>query len=166
MDYPGIDGFLGTRASVMLDVVLLAMLAVLPAMALSIGLARYRKEWGWHKRIQLALAGTLLVAVTLFEVDMRFLTDWRLRAEPSPYFSSASLWSSPVGIALAVHLFFAVPTTLIWGYVVSGAMRRFPSPPTPGEYSQRHRFWGRIAAAEMTMTAITGWIFYWLAFVA
>ncbi|MGI9457394.1 MAG: DUF420 domain-containing protein [Aeoliella sp.] len=166
MEFPSIDGFLGTRASLMLDVVFIAMIVLIPTMALSIGLARFRREWKWHKRIQLALASVLLVALVAFEVDMQLLTEWELRAEPSPYFSAVAKWSSPAGIALAVHLLFAVPTAAVWIYVVSGALQRFPSPPTPNDYSRRHRLWGRIAAITMTMTAITGWIFYWLAFVA
>ena len=101
-----------------------------------------------------------------FEVDMRFFTDWELRAEPSPYFDAAAKWSCPVGIALAVHLCFSVPTTFIWIYLVSGALRHFPRSPEPGAYSRRHRLWGRIAAIELLMTAVTGWVFYWLAFVA
>lgn len=166
MDFPGIDGFLGTRASLMLDVVFTAMFAVIPVMGASIALARYRHEWQWHKRIQLTLAIVLAIAVLAFEVDMRLLTDWQLRAEPSPYFSMSEKWSSPVGIALLIHLCFAVPTAFIWIYVVSGALRHFPKPPTPGHYSARHKLWGRIAAVEMTMTALTGWVFYYLAFVA
>ena len=41
MDYPGIDGFLGTRASLMLDVVFLAMFAVIPTMAVSVHLVKH-----------------------------------------------------------------------------------------------------------------------------
>ena len=93
MDFPGIDGFLGTRASLMLDVVFTAMFAVIPVMGASIALARYRHEWQWHKRIQLTLAIVLAIAVLAFEVDMRLLTDWQLRAEPSPYFSMSEKWS-------------------------------------------------------------------------
>lgn len=166
MDFPGIDGFLGTRASLMLDVVFLAMFAVLPAMAASIALARYHRNWRAHKQVQLTLAIVLLVAVVAFEVDMQFLTEWELRAEPSPYFTAAAKWTSPAGIALAVHLFFAIPTAVLWTYVVVGALRNFPTPPHPTPYSPRHKFWARLAAVEMCMTAVTGWIFYWLAFVA
>ena len=43
-DYPGIDGFLGTRASLMLDVVFLAMFAVLPVMGWSIWKVRRRAD--------------------------------------------------------------------------------------------------------------------------
>ena len=46
------------------------------------------------------------------------------------------------------------------------ALRKIPEPPEPSDYSHRHAFWAWIAAADMTLTALTGWIFYWLAFVA
>jgi putative membrane protein len=166
MEFSGVDGFLGTRASIMLDVVFLAMFAVVPVMVASIALARYQNNFTWHKRIQLTLAIVLAVAVLAFEIDMRFFTNWAERAAPSPYFNSDSKWTSPVGISLLVHLCFAIPTAFIWIYVVSGAIRHFPKPPHPNSYSARHKLWGRIAAIEMTMTALTGWVFYYLAFVA
>ncbi|MEX0587070.1 MAG: DUF420 domain-containing protein [Pirellulales bacterium] len=158
--YPGIDGFLNTRASVMLDVVFLAMFVVLPVLAWSIWLVKVRRNYALHKRVQLALGLVLLVAVTLFEVDMQFITQWELRAKPSPYFAT---WVYP---SLYVHLAFAIPTALLWVYVIVQALRRFPQPPAPGEHSRQHIRWAWIAAIEMTMTALTGWAFYWLAFVA
>ena len=80
----GADGFLGTRASLMLDVVVLAMLVVVPALALSVYLVMFRRQYTWHKRIQLVLGMALLVTVVAFEADMR-IGGWRHRAEPSPY---------------------------------------------------------------------------------
>jgi hypothetical protein len=85
MDHPGLDGFLGTRASLMLDVVFLAMFAVIPAMGLSIALVRYLRLYTLHKWIQLTLGAILLLAVTAFELDMR-LFGWRERAAASPYY--------------------------------------------------------------------------------
>lgn len=160
MDYPGIDGFLGTRASIMLDVVFLAMFAVLPAMGLSIYLVKFRRQYTVHKWVQLVLGGVLLVAVVAFEVDMRFITDWRKRAAESPY---ADNW---VNYSLAIHLCFAVSTAVLWVFVIVQALRKVPVPPRPCEYSRRHAFWAWLAAADMIMTALTGWVFYWLAFVA
>lgn len=160
------DGFLPTRASLMLDVVFLAMFLVVPVMGASIWLVRYRQKYQLHKTIQLLLGSVLLVAVAAFEIDMQLFTQWEDLAAESPYFSSDAKWSSPVGIALIVHLCFAVPTAFLWVYVIVGALRKFPSPPEPNAYSAHHRVWGRIAAIEMTMTAATGWIFYWMAFVA
>jgi hypothetical protein len=42
----------------------------------------------------------------------------------------------------------------------------FPCPPAPGPHSPWHIRWAKVAAIDMLMTAITGWLFYWLAFVA
>ena len=45
----------------------------------------------------------------------------------SPY-CHGDEWS-PVWYSLCVHLCFAVPTPLLWIYVIVSALRRFPSPP-------------------------------------
>lgn len=160
VSYPGINGFLGTRASIMLDVVFLAMFLVVPVMWWSIRQVEHHGRYLLHKRVQVTLGIVLLAAVALFEIDMRFITGWTERAEISPYYTT---WVWP---SLYVHLFFAVPTALIWTYTIIQALRKFPSPPRPNEYSHSHRFWGKLAAIEMVMTAITGWGFYYLAFVA
>lgn len=163
--FPGIDGFLGTRGSLMLDVVFLAMFLIVPAMGVSIYLVKFRRKFDLHKKVQLTLGTVLLVAVVAFEIDMQLLTEWELRAEPSPYFTAAAKWSCPVGISLLVHLFFAVPTGVLWVFVIVQALRKFPKPAAPNEYSAKHIFWARLAAFEMLMTAVTGWVFYVLAFV-
>ncbi|MCC7084750.1 MAG: DUF420 domain-containing protein [Pirellulales bacterium] len=158
--YRGIDGFLGTRASVMLDLVVLTMILVLPVMGWSIWQVRNRRRYVLHKRVQLTLASILLVAVMAFEIDMQAISGWRQRAEPSPY------WPSGVWASLNLHLVFSISTAAVWLYVVIGALRKIPQPPGPSAYSRRHRFWGWVAAVDMTLTAVTGWAFYWLAFVA
>ena len=148
----------------MLDLVFTAMFAVVPVMLASIYLAKYKQRFQLHKQIQVALGIVLLVAVAAFEIDMR-MNGWHHLAEPSPYWQDGS-WNDWVDYGLAVHLFFAIPTPFLWGYVIVQAMRKFPNPPQPNEYSRAHRFWARIAAIEMTLTAFTGVVFYWLAFVA
>src|SRR5947207_1895293 len=101
-DYGGINGFLGTRASLMLDVVFLAMFVVLPALAWSVYLVKVRRNYALHKRVQLTLGTVLLAAVTLFEIDMR-VNGWEPRAVPSPYWAGGT-----VSTLLNVHLVFAV----------------------------------------------------------
>ena len=160
----GLDGFLGTRASFMLDVVFLAMFAVVPVLAWSIYLVRNKRNYALHKRVQLALGIILGVAVLLFEIDMR-ITGWRDRAIPSAFNVEGSM-NDWIEYALAVHLFFAIPTALLWIFVIVRALSKFDSPPVPNAYSRTHRFWAWIASFEMLMTSITGWIFYYLAFVA
>ncbi|MGE0607988.1 MAG: DUF420 domain-containing protein [Pirellulales bacterium] len=160
MDYPGIDGFLGTRASIMLDVVFLAMFVVLPVMGWSIWLVKHRQRFGLHKTVQLVLGVVLLLAVTAFEVDMRFISGWTERAAGPAGGEPAAV----VYRALSVHLVFAISTALLWTFVIVQALRKFPHPPRPCDYSPRHKLWAWLAAIDMTGTAITGWIFYWLAF--
>ncbi|HEY2839691.1 MAG TPA: DUF420 domain-containing protein [Pirellulales bacterium] len=179
---PGIDGFLGTRASLMLDVVFLAMFGVLLALSFSVWLVRNRKRYALHKRIQILLGVVLLITVSLFEIDMR-VNGWRSRAVASPYFAPIEqpgpvLKSFYQGLlrqqevpgwvftSLYIHLCFAVTTTLLWIFVIVQAVRKIPKPPGPCAYSAAHKRWARLAAIDMGFTAVTGWIFYCLAFVA
>jgi putative membrane protein len=162
--FDGMNGFLGTRGSIMLDFVFLAMFAIVPVLLLSICLVRFGRKYQLHKTIQLLLGGALLVAVTAFEVDMRFFTDWEQRAAPSPYYSAEG-WSG-VWITLVVHLGFAIPTTVLWGVVIGLALRKFARPPAPNPHSRLHVPLAWLATVGMFMTAVTGWVFYWLAFVA
>lgn len=159
-DYGGIHGFLGTRASLMLDVVFLAMFVVVPVLGWSLYLVKARRNYALHKRVQLTLGLVLLAAVTLFEVDMR-VNGWTDRAEASPYWSDGTVRN-----ALVVHLVFAVSTAVLWIAVIVRALQNFASPPTPGPHSVWHKRWGWIAAIDMLLTSLTGWIFYWLAFAA
>jgi len=159
------DGFLGTRASFMLDVVFVAMFAIIPTMFVSIYLVKFRRMYLAHKIIQLVLGGVLLVAVSAFELE-QVIYGWEARAEPSPYFDAQNKWSSWAGISLFVHLLFAIPSVVLWAFVIVQALRHFPSRPVPSGYSRSHVFWARLAAMAIIMTAVTGWAFYWLAFVA
>lgn len=160
-------GFIpGSRGSLMLDVVFLAMFLVVPVLLYSVYLAKYRRQYALHKQIQIALGTVLLLAVGAFEIDMRFFTDWTALAKASPYFDAANKWTCTAGLSLIVHLSFAVPTLVIWIVVIVRALRNYPSPPVPGPHSASHRRWGMIATAGMCLTAFTGWIFYYLAFMA
>jgi len=156
---PGIDGFLGTRASLGLDVVLVGLLATLPVLGLSIAAVRARR-YAVHKMLQLGIVAALLAAIVVFEVDIRLVSNWRLRAAASPFWPVGVLWS------LGIHLVFAVSTLVLWTWVVWEAVRRFPSPPEPGSHGPRHRRMARLAALDLMATAVTGVIFYWLAFVS
>lgn len=153
------DGFLPTRGSYVLDSVFVAMFVICLLLAISIGLVHFGKRFRTHRNLQTGIAILLAITVLIFEIDVRFITDWRKLAESSPYYQSGV-----VDRALWIHLAFAVPTPFVWAYVVVQAWRKFPSDPRPNAHSVAHRFWGRIATLLMVMTALTGCVFYWLAF--
>jgi putative membrane protein len=158
--YPGIDGFLGTRAPLILDVLCLAMLGVVVVLAWSVYQAKYRRRYTLHKWTQIALAALLLAVVILFELDIR-LHGWEERSagQLGAHASDAAV------TALEVHLVFAVTTVLLWPSTIILAVRNFSNPPAPGPHSRIHVPLARVAAIDMVLTAVTGWIFYWAAFV-
>lgn len=157
-----IPGFLGTRASLMFDVVVLAMLAVLPLLAWSLSLAKSGK-FQKHKTVQSLLTGLILLTLILFEGDVQAAkfsgTSWMESAKKSVYAD----WIAPL---LAIHLTFAVSAFALWLATLVLALRRFAVPPTPGAHSELHKKLGWAAAVAMVLTSITGWIFYYMAFVA
>jgi hypothetical protein len=159
-DFPGIDGFLGTRASLMLDVLVLGMLAVVAVLCWSVYQVKFRRRYLLHKRTQLALGAVVLVVVVLFEIDIR-LHGWEMRATGiEGGRATAAVW-----FALYIHLVFAVSSIILWPVTIFLALRNFPNPPHPSDHSRVHVPLARAAAADMVMTAVTGWIFYWVAFV-
>jgi len=152
-------GFLPTRGSVMLDAVAVAMMAITVGLGISVWLVK-SKRFTWHKRFQVVMTSLLLLVIVAFEIDMQVFTNWRELAEPSRFYESGAVHAS-----LTTHLLFAIPTPFVWTFVLVQALRRFPQPPHPSEYSNSHKLWAWIAVGMMLMTSITGWIFYVLAFV-
>ena len=154
-----LDGFIpNSRATLMLDVVTVAMVAILPLLAMSIQLAK-RGLYAQHRKMQLLLAAILGAAVLLFEIDIR-IRGWRHLAQPSPFFGPILF------TVLFIHLFFSITTTFLWIGTIYTAGTRFDKNPKPNAFSPKHRRLGKLAAYGMLMTSVTGWLFYYMAFVA
>jgi uncharacterized membrane protein YozB (DUF420 family) len=160
-----IPGFLPfSRATIMFDVVAIALIAFLPALFGSIWLVK-RGHFLLHKRIQLALGIILLVTVVLFEIDVQASKlvvegGWRTLTVESPYHGV------PIDRLLRVHLVFATVTALLWIITIVQAMASFPNPPVPGAYSRNHKILAWASTLGMVATCTTGWTFYYMAFVA
>jgi uncharacterized membrane protein YozB (DUF420 family) len=148
----------------MLDLVFLSMFAVVPIMLWSIWQVRRHHRYDLHRRVQLLLGIVLGLTVSAFEVDMR-IHGWHERAEPSRFWRAGAI-NDWIDYSLLVHLTCAIPTAILWLFVIVQALRHFPRPTRPNAYSARHRCWARLTAIETVLTAVTGWIFYYLAFVA
>ncbi len=153
------DGFLpGSRASFILDFIVVAMAVILPLMIYSLLLVRRHKNYTGHRNMQIILGVVLGVAILAFELDMR-IRGWRHLAEASPYYDS---WVFP---SLYFHLCFAIPTLILWSYTIFQAVRhQIIASSHPTRF--RHKTFGRLSAYSMIATTLTGWIFYCLAFVA
>jgi uncharacterized membrane protein YozB (DUF420 family) len=159
-DFPGIDGFLGTRASLVLDCLSVAMFLIVAVLGWSVYQVKFRRRYQLHKRLQVVLGAVLLAAVGLFEFDIQ-RHGWEDRAAGQIDGDVPNI----VWAALYVHLVFAVSSIVLWPIVIVRALRNFPDPAAPAPHSLWHKRWGRLAASDMVMTAVTGWVFYWFAFV-
>jgi hypothetical protein len=130
----------------------------------SLASVKVRRRYALHKSLQVALGVVLLVAVGLFEIDMRVQggIDGILAKRPRPL--TASEYSS-FKSRLSVHLVFAVSTVFLWAATLGLALRRFPSPPTPSAHSRLHKPLAWLSAADITLTSITGLLVYYYGFV-
>ncbi len=160
-------GFLGYDSSFMLDVVVVALILVVPVLVYSISAVK-RRQFTLHRNLQTALGLVLLIAVTAFEVDMQLVHGgWEniVNKKPlSPRMSADEL--SFVRKVLWVHLIFAVSTPVLWATTLWLAWQRMSSPPTPCPHSPLHRTLGWTSAIDLVLTSITGLAFYYVAFVA
>jgi putative membrane protein len=158
-------GFLGYNASLMLDVVVCALVLVVPAIVYSVYLVKVRKRYRAHRNWQIGLGAVLLVTVGLFETDMRLRGGWEnIIRGARPSITPEELAS--LTTMLYVHLVFAVSTVFLWPVTLWLAWRRFPNPPLPGAHSQLHKTLGWLSTVDIALTSITGLLFYYLAFVA
>lgn len=162
------NGFLGYDASLMLDVVVCALALVVPALLFSLYLVKVRKNFLWHRNMQVGLGIVLLLTVSAFEVDLQIVHGgWEnIVNKPSklPRLSGEAL--EFVRRVLWVHLVFAISTPLLWATTIGLALKRFPSPPVPSEHSGLHKPLGWLSAIDITLTSVTGLLFYYFAFVA
>ena len=162
------DGFLGFHASFMLDVVVTALVAIVPTLLLSIYLVKIKRKFLWHRNIQVTLGVVLLLTVAAFEYDLQIVHGGWENVVNKPGAAEPRLESEQLEFVrkvLWIHLVFAVSTPFLWAVTIVLALRRFPSPPVPGEHSGLHKKLGWLSAGDITLTSITGLIFYYLAFI-
>lgn len=161
-------GFLGYDTSLMLDAVVCALVLVVPWLFFSIYTVKVKRNYGRHKNLQLALAVVLMLAVAGFEVDMQFIHGgWENIVNKNPETPRRSPDEmTAIQTTLSVHLCFAVTTPVLWVVTIGLALKRFPSPAAPSAHSGLHKKLGWLSTVDLTLTSLTGLVFYYMAFVA
>lgn len=162
------NGFLGYDASFMLDFVVTALVLIVPVLLYSLYVVKVQRNFILHRNLQIALGAILLVAVTAFEIDTQLIHGgWEnivnKDADAPRLTGDAFLNAQRV---LWIHLVFAVSTPFLWAATLFYALKRFPSPPQPGDHSRLHKSLGWLSVVDIVLTSVTGLWFYYVAFVA
>ena len=162
------DGFLGYRTSFMLDFVVCALVVIVPLLLWSLWLVKVRRNYSAHKKLQILLGIVLLVAVSAFEIDLQIVHGgWENIVRKSfPDDADLAAKVSQAQPWLWIHLLFAITTPILWVITLVVALRKFPTPPLPGQHSRTHKTLGWLSTIDISLTAVTGLLFYYIAFVA
>ena len=160
-------GFLGYPTTFMLDFVVCALVMIVPLLLFSLWLVKVKRNYAGHMKLQLTLGVILLIAVTAFEVDVQMVHGgWQnIVAQQQLSDEAFAAKVSNVRPWLLVHLVFAVTTPLLWGTTIVLALKRFGTKPQPGSHSRIHALLGWASTVDITLTSVTGLLFYYVAFV-
>ena len=149
-------GFLGTGAPFMMDVVVIALFVINPALFWSIQQAKNGK-FELHRKVQLTLAIVLLIAVILFEVEIRL-------ANGIVNIIGEEKYTPLFQVILYIHIFFSVTTTVLWGILTYKACKLYTPQGFPDHYIHTHKKMGWISALDLLLTTLTGFVVYYLGF--
>ena len=143
-----------------------ALALIVPILAYSIYSVKFQRQFVRHRNLQLLLGAVLFVAVAAFEVDLRLQgRGWQaIVNKGEPKLSGEQL--AFVAKLLYIHLVFAISTPIFWFVTIALAWKRFPKLPRPGLHSSLHKTLGWLLTIDITLTSVTGLVFYYFAFVA
>lgn len=151
-------GFFGSRADVLMDVILLSTLLTPFVLLFAFRLAKQRKLKA-HRNLQTALLSVLLVAVALFETEIRLAGGSGSLMKGSSFAGTGLLR----GVLLA-HVLANIVTFITWCVLVVRSWRRFDGA-LPGAFSARHRRTGLFVFGGTVFGAVSAAVMYVLGFV-
>jgi len=151
------EGFLGTRADLIIDTVVV-MFALWPLIILGVIRLASNGHYRRHRTLQTIIFFCAFFLVLALEIDLRF-TDLLLETRQSEMYRS-SLAKTVFGVHLVIALF----TFISWLTLLLRSNKHFKQT-LPGEFTSKHRFWGKIIVAGLVLTSMTGIALYTVVFV-
>lgn len=151
------NGFLGTRADVIIDTVVV-MFALWPFIIFGIIRLASKGRYQAHRNLQVIIFLLAFLLVLALEIDLRF-SDLLVEIRQTSMYSS-TLAKTIFGI----HLFIALFTFISWLTLLVRSAKRFENK-LPGSFSGQHRLWGVIVLTGLILTSVTGIAMYTVVFV-
>ena len=152
------DGFLGTRATFMIDIII-SFLVVLPIIIMiSISLAK--RDFKINQFIQIFLLITTIGALALFAYSVHYVEGFESLIQQS------GVGAKEAFVVLIVHVTMVVITILIWFLTLFHAINDGRRRALPGVYSESHKRAGRRVLFGIIIMAITSISIYWILYIA
>ena len=150
------NGFLGTRADLLIDSVIVLTTIIPFVMYYSIRQAR-KGRYQTHRNFQVRLLVIMIISVIFLELNIRFGATVDAIAESS--FADTTI----IKTVFIVHLFIALPTFLSWIALSFISWRGFQKR-LPGAFSNKHKLIGRMIFIGLCLTSFTGLMLYIMGF--
>ena len=159
MEYMFEAGFLGTRAPMFMDIIVI-IIGLLPFLiAFSIWFA-VNKMYGLHRFLQTVLFLVTIVILVYFKYGMYMAGGFDF------YMRGSSIDSTIAFYFLIFHVVVATITLIMWFAMMKFASADSKRRALPGLYSDAHKKSGKRSAFAISLTSITGVIVYWILFIA
>ncbi|MGZ3655925.1 MAG: DUF420 domain-containing protein [Bdellovibrionota bacterium] len=143
------SGFLGTRANILMDFVVIGIVVTPLLMLFAFRLAR-EKRFVAHRNLHALLITLLLSIVAAFELDIRLSGGSKAFLRGSPFADSSFLhWF------LIFHVSIAVCSFIGWIWLEKKSWNSFLKA-LPGEFSSSHVRLGKCVFNGVVATAVTG----------
>ncbi len=158
MEYMFEAGFLGTRAPLFMDEVMI-IVALLPFL---IGLGIWLAILGHHKlhyRFQTILFMVTVVVLGYFEYGTKVGGGFK------EYIKDSSIEATLALSFLIFHIIIASITIIMWAWTLKVSFADRKRKALPGVYSSSHKKSGRVVAFLILLTSVTGVGVYWILFI-
>lgn len=149
-------GFLGTRGDFLSDLLIIALVFILPALAVAIKSAAQR-QLILHKRMMLSIFAVLVLYVVIYEANLAFLGGINylvsnIRVPKEPYF-----------VFVAFHIAISAASLIMGGVV----MRKGGEALCSGQvfFTSYHRRLAWIEVGLLVLSVVTGLVIYYLTFI-
>jgi uncharacterized membrane protein YozB (DUF420 family) len=150
-------GFLGTKADVLMDLVVVGIVIAPILMLYAFRLARQKRFFA-HRNLHAILIVLLISTIALFEVDIRLSGGSKIFLKNNSLVNNTFL-----RVFLIFHIIIAVSSFIGWINLEIKSWKSF-SKALPGEFSSKHIRQGKIIFGGVVATAITGVSLYILGF--
>ena len=159
MEYMFEVGFLGTRAPLFMDIIVVIVGALPFLITFTIWLAM-NGMYRLHRFAQTVLFLVTIVTLVYFKYGMYMAGGFEF------YIKNSSIDSTLAFYFLIFHIIIASITLIMWFALIKFASEDNKRRALPGLYSDSHKKSGKRLAFAIFLTSITGVCVYWMLFIA